>query len=923
MSTKTSLLKRVARIAVVGLIGGLLSTSIAPVANASPNVASIGATCVARAGVGGFINVTYSAGDGLGVLRAVQTAKTDAAGASYTLQTNVIGNAYLESATTSASIQLAADTVTTSAATITYLVWVDYSAGNGAAGSTSAPDAVYDATKSVTCTMAGAPASFTLSASSASIAAGESSTFTVTPKDAAGNTTILAASNESFTVSGRQTSSTTGRLNIVSGLPTNTGKTVFASGRSIGQGAAASGVAAGANIPDTLVSQTSYNTGFTAAAAPSVGVDHRGADAYSSFLGSTPGLDGKDPGVVESATSTGAYSFTVSATEAVAATFTVTGRGLIAGATAATFSLTTQSFTYPARISFGSSTAVAAKGIGIVKGNQTSAESTGVATCALATPCLGTAPTTGTAYWLSTATGKTINMKFHTSSDATFPVTVSATTGVTLPAGITAATTNLTSVGNGTETAATLTLAATSPVAGQGYTVSFNSAANTAVTLTFVYEAPMVSSTRGGATYAPAAATTYKNVVSGTNSIEATVTDQFRDPFSGAQVIGVISGRNAQTLTSTTDANGVATITWTDAGAVLTGSGVTGTTDGASVTAQAPSSSSATTAASYTITYSSTLTAGSISVSNNSATAGTAVDVAVSFTATVLDASGLALSGYPVVFTGNANTFFSTRSNTTTAYTGTNGQVSVSFEGKTIGTGTITATSGGKSATSSYTILAGGARTVAVDAASVSMAPGESKRVTATVKDSYGNAVDGQSLTVTYVGTAGRVASVNGVSAGTGTTDTAGKVVIEISSDVAGTGTLTVAFTGGSTATTTNDDGTARPTRVASITSAITIAGKNATTTAVEAAQAAADAATDAALEAIDAANAATDAANLAAEAADAATVAAEEARDAADAATAAVEALATEVATLMSALKAQITTLANTVAKIARKVKA
>ena len=41
------------------------------------------------------------------------------------------------------------------------------------------------------------------------------------------------------------------------------------------------------------------------------------------------------------------------------------------------------------------------------------------------------------------------------------------------------------------------------------------------------------------------------------------------------------------------------------------------------------------------------------------------------------------------------------------------------------------------------------------------------------------------------------------------------------------------------------------------------------------------------------------------------------------DGATAAVEALATEVATLMAALKAQITTLANTVAKIAKKVKA
>jgi hypothetical protein len=91
----------------------------------------------------------------------------------------------------------------------------------------------------------------------------------------------------------------------------------------------------------------------------------------------------------------------------------------------------------------------------------------------------------------------------------------------------------------------------------------------------------------------------------------------------------------------------------------------------------------------------------------------------------------------------------------------------------------------------------------------------------------------------------------------------------------------------------------------------------------VTAATASADAATDAAAEAIDAANAATDAANLAAEAADAATVAAEEARDAADAATAAVEELATQVATLMAALQAQIKTLANTVDKIAKKVKA
>jgi len=108
-------------------------------------------------------------------------------------------------------------------------------------------------------------------------------------------------------------------------------------------------------------------------------------------------------------------------------------------------------------------------------------------------------------------------------------------------------------------------------------------------------------------------------------------------------------------------------------------------------------------------------------------------------------------------------------------------------------------------------------------------------------------------------------------------------------------------------------------------TASVTIADpvQTAQNAAISDAQAAADAATDAALQAIDAANAATDAANLAAEAADAATVAAEEAKDAADAATAAVEGLATQVATLMAALQAQIRSLSNTVAKIAKKVKA
>ena len=215
-----------------------------------------------------------------------------------------------------------------------------------------------------------------------------------------------------------------------------------------------------------------------------------------------------------------------------------------------------------------------------------------------------------------------------------------------------------------------------------------------------------------------------------------------------------------------------------------------------------------------------------------------------------------------------------------------------------------------------YTIIAGTHRTLSVDATTVSMAPSESKRVTATVKDSFGNVDADVAVTVAYVGTAGRVASVNGVQTSSCTTNENGQCVIEITSEVAGTGTLTLTMAGGDSALTVLNDGSSRPARVLTTSTAVTISGSSATVNAVKDAKAAADAATDAASEAIDAANAATDAANLAAEAADAATVAAEEARDAADAATAAVEELATQVATLMAALKAQITTLANTVAK-------
>ena len=472
---------------------------------------------------------------------------------------------------------------------------------------------------------------------------------------------------------------------------------------------------------------------------------------------------------------------------------------------------------------------------------------------------------------------------------------------------------------SGTDTLTSLTLTATAPVSGQSYKVTWNSAQGVARTLTLTYADPVVNGSNGSVTLSPDSG---KALTGGTVAVDALVRDQFRSLANNATVLFSSTGRNATTtaVAKTTNASGVASYSFVDDGlpaATLT--------DTVNATAQSTGAANSATATGVTFTWTASLAVGVLRVTNDADADGVAVDGAVTFTATATDAAGVALSGYPVTFTGDAKTYQSATANSIVAYTSTSGVATATFDGKTVGTATVTVTSGGKTVDSSFDILAGTARTVSLDASTASMAAGTSKRVTATVKDRYGNGIEDATVTVTYVGTTGRVASVNGIAASTGTADADGKVVIEIASDAAtgaGTGTLTVKFSGGNTSTATvNDDGSALPARVATTSAAITIT--KADTSATDASTAAAEAATDAAAEAIDAANAATDAANLAAEAADAATVAAEEARDAADAATAAVEELATQVATLMAALKAQITTLANTVAKIAKKVKA
>jgi len=432
------------------------------------------------------------------------------------------------------------------------------------------------------------------------------------------------------------------------------------------------------------------------------------------------------------------------------------------------------------------------------------------------------------------------------------------------------------------------------------------------------------------------AGNTMKAAVGSTNTVTFIVKDGFGSAVSGASVKvqhnRTANGANSDLTAVTTDATGAASYTFTDA-LTLAASGLTtlnraGTVTYFAQTANASDNLSGSNTINYTTA--SFLTPGSLTATGNEVTntvgaaSGTynLVDTVISETLTVKTDTGTVMAGIPYSATISSGLYerknYASGNSQLSGFTDSNGQAFIRVACYKSGAQTVTWTVGTLTKTVDLTCQSTSSKLRALSVASTTAAAEVDKttEITVTATDIYGNVVPSASVTVTYTGSNARIVSYNGAQGASATTDAAGKLVIGVYSDKAGSGTLRVTTTGGVLATTTTTtQGVAPIARVDDLSVTVTSTG-------VSAVQAAADAATDAASEAIDAANAATDAANLAAEAADAATVAAEEARDAADAATAAVEELATQVATLMAALKAQITTLANTVAKIAKKFK-
>jgi hypothetical protein len=486
--------------------------------------------------------------------------------------------------------------------------------------------------------------------------------------------------------------------------------------------------------------------------------------------------------------------------------------------------------------------------------------------------------------------------------------------------------------------AGTVTFSATATL-GAGKSVTYYLAGSTSSAIT----TQVITGRASTASTVTATNATRRAATGATESFVVTVKDQYGSAMADQTVTVTVSGRNSAkaSVSYTTNASGQITHSFTDTGTAGTSDTLTFTsgskTGTATITYGSSTASTVTLEGPNTddlvITYS--------DMTDISAGAGGATGSLATVTATVKDASAALMNGMAVTFavTGTNCAILSTK---VTVYTGAAGTAATSVYKWSNGTCAVTATSGGVTSDADTVHFAQKtdteARTLAGTVAG--------NVITATVKDRFGNPINGAYVWASRTGGGFFANGASSTSAATGedgtvqfvySTDatTAGTVKLQLGSSTAADPEFGQSAAGANLVTspslatdifTATTVGTAT-TAETGVGASLAPAGVNSVTVTVAAAasasQVAAEAATDAAAEAIDAANAATDAANLAAEAADAATVAAEEARDAADAATAAVEELATQVATLMAALKAQITTLANTVAKIAKKVKA
>ena len=521
--------------------------------------------------------------------------------------------------------------------------------------------------------------------------------------------------------------------------------------------------------------------------------------------------------------STGAYNYRVEHSGAMASVigfnFAQTTGGLTALAAELTYTFSTVAgakvtkvkVTNASGVHFESSTAAATPAITQVNNKQVFAAPVSIETATLAQYRVNPSVTT-------------VSLQLTGTAAAVVNVTVSSSTTAGVTAGTTQITLDSAGIGTANFTATTasgsFTISVpTSAGAGTGTIdsiFSYESAgygtggAQTASSTTAYTAVPLGSN---GVSTDLLSSTVTSTVVKlgATTTIKTTVKDQYGNPMQYYSVKGVLStaSRNAGAVMATayTDATGAATTTLTDVS-----TSTTNMSDSLRIDVAAPGTAvtaSVITGNTLTITYSATgaystlaLTGGTTATVTQTrgieSTSANALEE-VGITPALKDSAAIAVTGVGITYTGSDGVYFretsGTRPATGDVKTLTAGSTTQIFAyGTKPGVATITATGGGLTATATFTVSvapAAAARTLSAVATA--------GRVTATVKDGWGNPVAG--VTVTYASDDKGIFG-NGTSSTSAVTDTNGLASALVQSADATGGDVSVISTisGGQTA---------------------------------------------------------------------------------------------------------------------------
>jgi hypothetical protein len=423
------------------------------------------------------------------------------------------------------------------------------------------------------------------------------------------------------------------------------------------------------------------------------------------------------------------------------------------------------------------------------------------------TPTKYAAPTavetiTSTTYLLTTSV-PTVSTKIYGTAGSVVNVTVSGTA-----AGITAAVEPITIGADGT---ATITKTATTATAGNTIVLSIPTktadltAGNIVNTYKFATPAVTAAALGSNGISTDVLSTSVSTIIQktgATTALKVTVVDQYNTPKQYYAVSGTLGTTNrnygATITTVYTDANGQATLSLADAS-----TSTTNLTDVLTLSVTAPSTTSnlLSSGNALTINYSATgiyaslaVTGGSTATTTVTKNVETSTGVAgaeVTLVPVLKDSLGNVITGVGLVYTGSEGVYFRTAALTrpttgdvTTVTRGSN--VTVYAYATKPGTATVTITGGGLTATQSWTVSA-----AAVATARNITAVAAAGRVTATVKDGWGNPVAG--ATVSFA-TDSKGVFGNGTSSTSAATDASGTATAVVqSADGTGGDTVVIA----------------------------------------------------------------------------------------------------------------------------------